>query len=122
MDDSQKKGYIAGFVCSLAAAFFLIIGINTGLNSSGQIILIFGLAFGLLGVGSFWKPESIGQIASEIMENMARNAEKQNRPRHYKKEQKITQIIQNKGNVINVVDSKNTSTTINSSKKSRKKR
>jgi len=45
---------------------------------AGQVMGAIGLIFGILGVGSFWKPETIGQITSQILDNFARNAEKQN--------------------------------------------
>ncbi len=117
MEDSNKNAYIAGLIFSCGAVFFLMIAINTGWNLPGQFLGVFGLLSGVLGVGSIWKPDSIGQIASQIMENMQKNAEKQNRPRNTKKI--TTQIINVSGsgnNLNNITDSKNTK--VNNSKKS----
>lgn len=118
MEDSTKNGYIAGVVCSVIAAFLILMAINIGWNLSGQFMGIFGLLFGGMGIGSLWRPESIGQIASQILENMQENAREQNRPRSTKKV--TTQIIaRGDVNVNNITDSKNTK--INSPNKSKRK-
>jgi|GEM_PF-5014299 len=120
MEDSTKNAYIAGVGYSFVAVFCIMFAINTGWNMSGEFLGVFGLLFGALGVGSFWKPESIGQIAAQMWENMQKNAEKQNRPRTTKKT--TTQIINVSGsgnNLNNITDSKNTK--VNNSKKSSKR-
>ncbi|MFZ3166649.1 MAG: hypothetical protein WA130_03465 [Candidatus Methanoperedens sp.] len=103
MEKSKKEGYIAGFVCILASAIFIILAVNTGFNViSGQVIFVFGAVFGALGAGSFWKPDSIGEIASEILKNYGNNMEKQKR--HSKKENVKQVIIVNgsKNNINNL--------------------
>jgi hypothetical protein len=115
MEDSTTKGYAAGLICILLAIFF-IIG-----SSWNPTTLAIGLFLGALGGGSLWKPDFIGQITIQLGKYILKNPAEQSKPRR-KKEQKITQVIQTKGNVINVVDSKNTSTIINSPKKPRRKR
>lgn len=116
MEDSKKNAYITGVIFSFMAVFFLMMAINIGWNLSGQFMGVFGLLFGGLGVGSLWKPESIGQIASQMLENMQKNAEKENRPRNTKK---VTNQIIAKGDAYIISDSNNTK--INSSKKSSKR-
>lgn len=75
MDDKEKNAYVAGFVFTLASAIFWGMAFTTGWNLSGLIMSIFGLAFGGLGIGSFWKPMSIGQVAIQIAENYRRQGE-----------------------------------------------
>ncbi len=107
MEDLKKNGYIAGAVSSVISIVFIVFVINTGLNLSGQIMLIFGLFFGSLSIGSFLRPDSIGQVTSQILENIAKNTQEQNR-RSYKKRQKVTQVINNYGTMSNAVGSNNT--------------
>lgn len=116
MEDSKKNIYIAGGMFSFVAVILIMIAINSGWNFSGQLMGVVGLLFGVLGVGSFWKPDSIGQIAAQIMENMQENAERQNRPRDTKKT--TTKIIAT-GDVYNITDSEKIK--IDSSKKSSKR-
>ncbi len=120
MEDSKKNAYITGVIFSFMAIFSIFIAISVGWNMSGQFMSIVGLFFGVLGVGSLWKPESIGQIASQILENMQENSDRQNKS-YRKKNQKVNQVIHNYGNMTNAIDSENTSTTVNNSKKKRKK-
>lgn len=103
MEESKKKAYVTGVICSFMAIFFIFMAINVGWNMSGQFMSIVGLFFGVLGAGSFWKPESIGQVAIQILENMQENAKRQNRPRPTKK------IITTQ---INIKDSKITNSNI----------
>ncbi len=121
MEDSKKNAYIAGVIYSFIAIFSIFIAINVGRNMSGQFMSIVGLFFGVLGVGSFWKPESIGQIALQILENMQENSERQNKS-YRKKNQKVNQVIHNYGTMTNAVGSQNTSTTVNNPKRARKNR
>ncbi|MGB8217790.1 MAG: hypothetical protein WCE94_10865 [Candidatus Methanoperedens sp.] len=121
MEDSKKNAYYAGVVYSFMAAFSIMIAINIGLNISGQFMVIVGVLFGGLGIGSFWKPDSIGQIATQMLKNMQKNSERQNKPRTTKKP--TTQIIDSDVKIItnspnSNIDSKNK---INNSKKSSKR-
>lgn len=113
MDESKKIAYKAGAGCSFIAAFFIIWAINLGWNIIGESWGLIGLFFGGLGIGSFWKPEFIGRIASDMLENMAENSERR------KKNQKINQVIHNYGTMTNAVDSQNTSTNIDTPKPDR---
>jgi hypothetical protein len=119
MEESKKNAYIAGVGYSFVSVFCIMIAFNIGWNLSGEFLGVFGLLFGGLGAGSFWKPESIGQIAAQMWENMQENAKEQNRHRSNKNEQKITQIV--KGDAITIIGDKNTSTLKDSSKKSSKR-
>lgn len=74
MDDIKKTGYIAAFGSLLFFIVLLVLAFNTGWNMAGQLYGGIGLLFGLLSVGSFWKPDSIGQITHQILKNMAENA------------------------------------------------
>ena len=42
---------------------------------SGQIIWVITIFFGALGVGSLWKPESFGEIATQILKNLSESGE-----------------------------------------------
>lgn len=77
MDDNQKNAYVAGFGFTLVGGFLTIVAFDIGLNSSGLMTFLFGLAFSSLGVGSFLRPMSIGQVAIQIAENIATNIEKE---------------------------------------------
>ncbi len=124
MEDSKKNGYIAGVIYSFLAAFCIMIAINVGWNLSGQFMGVFGLLFGGLGIGSIWKPESIGQIAAQLLKNMQENAQRQNTTRS-KKTQKITQEIHVHGNMSNAIGDSNilnTDSSKKATKKPRKKR
>lgn len=79
MDEDTKSGYVAGVISILFCTLLLIVAVNSGWNITGQMLGGFGLVFGILGVGSFWKPTIIGPITSQILDNMARNVEEQNK-------------------------------------------
>lgn len=78
MKEIRKNGYIAGIISSLISVIFLIVIINSGWDLTGQVLTVFTVLFGSLGIGSFLKPESIGQITSKILENIGRNTQEQN--------------------------------------------
>ena len=78
MDEKTKSGYVAGVISIIICILFIIFAANSGWNMAVQVMWVVGLIFGILGLGSFWKPETIGQITSQILENVARNAEEQN--------------------------------------------
>ena len=77
MDPKRKNGYIAGIVSLLGSSIFGIFVINYGLSLSGQILAVLALIFGVLGIGSLLKPESIGEITSQLLKNIAKNMEEQ---------------------------------------------
>ncbi len=77
-----KSGQIAGVISIIVFILFIIFAVHVGWNMAGQVVGGIGLIFGVLGVGSFWKPKTIGQITSQILENIARNAEEQNSHTH----------------------------------------
>jgi hypothetical protein len=76
MDKKRKDGYVTGLVCLIIFAIFLPTAINIGWNTSGQIFWVFTIVFGGLGVGSLWKPESIGAVVSQLLKNLAESEEK----------------------------------------------
>jgi len=75
MDEKRKEGYIAGVICLLIFAVFLSFSWGSAWNQSSQLMWIFTLFFGGLGAGSIWKPEVIGEVASQILKNIAKNTE-----------------------------------------------
>jgi len=75
MEDKRKNGYVTGIVCLLIFSIFLIFAINNEFNMSGQIIWAITIFFGGLGFGSLWKPDSIGQIATQILKNFSESGE-----------------------------------------------
>jgi len=86
IDEEKKAGYIAGIMSILIAAMFFIVTINIQWGMSAQVLGVFSLVFGLLGVGSLWKPTLIGPITAQILENIRENSEGQNK-RSYKQTQ-----------------------------------
>lgn len=75
MQDKRKNGYVTGIICSLIFFILLIFAINNEFNLSGQIIWVITIFFGALGFGSLWKPDSIGEIATQILENLSKSGE-----------------------------------------------
>lgn len=73
MDKKRTEGYIAGVACVIACLVFSVSAANIGWNASGQILWAFTIVFGVLGIGSFWKPNSIGAIVTQIMRNIGRS-------------------------------------------------
>lgn len=75
MQETRKNGYVTGIVCLLGFSIFLLLAINNEFNLSGQILWVITIFLGALGVGSLWKPESIGQVATQILENLSKSGE-----------------------------------------------
>lgn len=75
--NKKKKGYKTGGIGVFLGSLFLLLSINMWQTLSGQILILAGIFFGGLGVGSIWKPESIGQIAAEIFEFIDKNTREQ---------------------------------------------
>lgn len=82
MDEETTSGYVAGVISILLCILLTIVAVNSGWNITGQVLGSFGLIFAVLGFGSFWKPNIFGPITSQILENIARNAEEQNNRTH----------------------------------------
>jgi len=75
MDEKRRNGYVTGLLCLLICSFFSLFALNNEFNLSGQIIWVFAIFFGGLGVGSLWKPETFGAIATQILENLSKSGE-----------------------------------------------
>jgi len=73
MDEKRKQGYVSGIICLLSFFILLIFALRNEFNLSGQILWVFTIFFGGLGIGSIWKPDIIGEIASELLKNMSKN-------------------------------------------------
>ena len=102
MKEETKSGYIAGIICLMAALIFGIVIINMSWNLSAQVLSVFVLVFSLLGTGSFWKPEVIGAVASQLLENIARNTQEQGsrtNKQSQKQPKESPQIIAEKSNI-----------------------
>ena len=82
MDEKTKSGYVAGVISILIYIVFIIFAADSGWNMASKVMGVFGLMFGILGIGSLLKPETIGQITSQVLENIARNAEEQGSHTH----------------------------------------
>ena len=83
MNDDVVSGYIAGVVSSIVAVVLLLMTFQVGVGDiSGQFMAVLMFAFGMLGAGSFWKPKSIGKVASQILKNIAENMEEEKKPRY----------------------------------------
>ena len=87
MDEKRKQGYISAVICSLISVILLTFSLKNEFNLSGQMLWILTFFFGVLGLGSFWKPNTIGEIASEILKNMSKNGVETNSDSHNKQVQ-----------------------------------
>ncbi len=67
----KKSAYTAGIISCTVALIFLMIAFEIGIaNIGGKVIFVFAALFGILGTGSFLKPDSMGQVAKDIMESL----------------------------------------------------
>ncbi len=73
MDAKRREGYLAGVIGTLLSVILGILAFNNGWNLSGQILWIFTIFFSVLGIGSFWKPDVIGVVVSQILKKMAKD-------------------------------------------------
>jgi len=70
MDKIKEDGYVAACGTGIFGVILVLITSSIGLsNISGQTCGAFSIFFIVLSVGSFIKPESIGQIAVRILKN-----------------------------------------------------
>jgi hypothetical protein len=104
MDKKRKDGYVTGLVCLLLFSLFTYFTIISFSNSSAAIIMgIFATLFGGLGFGSLWKPESIGAIASQLLENLGKSEEQSDsHDKQIQKESSGIQAIADRGGQINI--------------------
>lgn len=99
MEKVQEEGYVAGVISILVATVLFYSASGSGL------FYIFGAFFGILGVASLWKPESIGHILATIMNNMTKNSDSGDKKTSKKTNITHIHIKQNQGQVINRTDS-----------------
>lgn len=78
MNNKKERGYRAGIFSSLISIIFLIVIVNSSWDLTSQVLTALASLFGLLGLGSFWKPDSIGQIAFQILDNIGKNTQGRN--------------------------------------------
>jgi len=89
MDKKRKDGYVTGIGCLLIFALFAYFTIVSASNTSAAVIMgIFAALFGVLGFGSLAKPETIGAVASQFLENLSKNSEEKSSDSHDKQIQK----------------------------------
>jgi hypothetical protein len=79
VNETRKKGYIAGIISIFICIIFAIMVYQLGWNTTGQILTAFSGLFGVLGIGSLVKPESIGSITSQILENIGKDDEQESK-------------------------------------------
>jgi hypothetical protein len=76
MDKKRQEGYVTGLVCLLVFALFAYFTVMSISNTSAAAIMgIFATLFGGLGFGSLAKPDTVGAVASQFLENFARSDE-----------------------------------------------
>lgn len=76
MKKKTMNGYIAAVFGILILFIFGLTAFYLGLETlGGKIFSAFAIVFGGLGIGSALKPETIGQVFFQIMENMKKNNE-----------------------------------------------
>jgi hypothetical protein len=69
MDEHIKtKGYTAAISVTIIAAMLITIGFDAGWHElGGRILIIVGFVFALLAAGSFWRPDTFGRAAENIL-------------------------------------------------------
>ena len=105
MDAKTKSGYIAGLGSFILAALSIIAALNYGWNQTGQFVGLLGGVFLFLSLGSFWKPNLIGPITSQILENIFRNSEEREKISN-KQSQKNTSILDTNDKTLNQLKNK----------------
>lgn len=75
MEEKTKNGYIAGVVSLLGCFLFGLFAYHNEFNLSGQILWGITLVLGVFGVGSLWKPDSVGQVVWQLLENLSKSGE-----------------------------------------------
>lgn len=104
MDKKRKKGYVTGLGCSLVSFLLFILAVNNEWNLSGQILWGLTIFLCVLGVGSLWKPDSIGAVVSQLLENLSESGEEKS-DSHNKQIQKKSsgvQVIASQGAKVNI--------------------
>jgi hypothetical protein len=71
MEEKRKNGYIAGVVSLLGCLLFGLFAYHNEFNLTGQILWGITLVLGVFGVGSLWKPDSVGQVVWQILKNLS---------------------------------------------------
>ena len=66
MDEEKKAGYVAAGIFSVASLIIITHSISNGLNG-GYTTPSIGVVLALIGIGSFWKPKTIGGVAMEYL-------------------------------------------------------
>jgi len=87
MKEKTKKGYVAGVVSLFVFLFFGLFAVHNEFNLTGQILWVITFVFGVFGFGSLWKPDSVGQIVWQILENFS-ESDKDTSDSHNKQIQK----------------------------------
>ena len=123
MKEDIKNGYIAGIISSVVAVILLWISFQLGFSDqSGQFVAIFSLLFGALGGGSFWKPKTIGKVASQLLKNIAENMGEEEKKTYHKQSQHKTRNSNQAGRDITIIHNHNGSRRKNPRKPSSYKR
>jgi hypothetical protein len=71
MNERQRQRYITGIICFIVASVLIILVHNFEWNASGQTFWLFTIIFSVLGIGSFWKPESMGRVITGLLERLS---------------------------------------------------
>jgi hypothetical protein len=107
------------------ALLFLVVTIQCGFlkEISGQISTIFTALFGMLSIGSFIKPESIGQITAQYLSNLGRNVEdRSNNSRTGNNITNIQEITTIHGTVVTNIGSEDSKTIVKTTNKHKGRR
>ena len=75
MEEKTKNGYIAGVVSIIGCFLFGLFAYHNEFNLTGQILWGITLVLGVFGVGSLWKPDSVGQVVWQLLENLSKSGE-----------------------------------------------
>ena len=85
LSEDKKRGYIAGVISIIICIIFVVMVLNFGWDLTGQILTAFSALFGILGIGSLIKPESVGQVTAQILQNIHQNIAKEEQHKYHSK-------------------------------------
>jgi hypothetical protein len=75
MDEKRRKGYVTSIVFLIVSSILIILERNFEWNTLSQMLWLFIVIFGVLGILCLWKPDSIGGITAGLLDRLSQNSE-----------------------------------------------
>lgn len=91
MKKKTKDAYLAGIFGVMAGAIFAVVAMNSS-NLASQIVWVFAVIFGGLGIGCFVQPDFFGPLLNKIMDNIRKNNEGTSQTQYQPKKSPMTNI------------------------------